>query len=45
MFKILDRLSFMRFLKLSLGDRVPDSKTIWLFRDQLTKATLIENYL
>lgn len=41
-FQILDRLSFMRFLKLSLGDRVPDSKTIWLFRDQLTKANLIE---
>ena len=41
-FQILDRLSFMRFLNLSLGDRVPDSKTIWLFRDQLTKANLID---
>lgn len=41
-FQILDRLSFMRFLNLSLGDRVPDSKTIWLFREQLTKANLIE---
>ena len=40
-FQILDRLSFMRFLNLSLGDRVPDAKTIWLFRDQLTKAKLI----
>ena len=31
--QILDRLSFMRFLGLSIGDRVPDAKTIWLFRD------------
>jgi IS5 family transposase len=41
-FQILDRLSFMRFLKLGLGDRVPDAKTIWLFREQLTKAKLID---
>ena len=41
-FQILDRLSFMRFLKLGLGDRVPDSKTIWLFREQLTKTKLID---
>ena len=31
-FLIDDRLSFMRFLGLSLGDAVPDAKTIWLFR-------------
>ena len=35
---IRDRLSFMRFLGLSLGDRVPDAKTIWLFREQIGKA-------
>jgi len=29
---INDRVSFMRFLGLSLSDRVPDAKTIWLFR-------------
>ena len=28
-FLINDRLSFMRFLGLSLGDRVPDARTIW----------------
>jgi IS5 family transposase len=39
-YQILDRISFMRFLGLSLGDRVPDAKTIWLFREQLTKAKL-----
>jgi IS5 family transposase len=41
-YQIRDRLSFMRFLGLSLGDRVPDAKTIWLFREQLTDAHLIE---
>jgi IS5 family transposase len=41
-YQILDRISFMRFLGLSLGDRVPDAKTIWLFREQLTKARLIK---
>ena len=41
-FQIKDRLSFMRFLGLSLGDTVPDAKTIWLFRELLTKAELAE---
>jgi len=39
-FQILDRLSFMRFLGLSIGDRIPDAKTIWLFREQLNKADM-----
>jgi len=33
--QILDRLSFNRFLGLTLGDPVPDAKTIWLFRESL----------
>ncbi len=41
-FQIRDRLSFMRFLGLGLGDTVPDAKTIWLFREQLTDAKLIK---
>lgn len=41
-FQIKDRLSFMAFLDLSLKDRVPDEKTIWLFREQLTEAELME---
>ncbi len=41
-FQIRDRLSFMRFLGLSLNDRVPDAKTIWLFREQLTEVGLAE---
>jgi IS5 family transposase len=41
-FHILDRMSFMRFLGLALCDKVPDSKTIWHFREELTKAGVIE---
>jgi IS5 family transposase len=40
-YQIRDRLSFMRFLGLALEDRVPDAKTVWLFREQLTKADAI----
>ncbi|MGI6652751.1 MAG: IS5 family transposase [Christensenellales bacterium] len=42
-YQINDRVSFMRFLGLSLGDRVPDAKTIWLFRDTLVKADVMED--
>ena len=41
-YQILDRLSFMRFLGLSLCDKVPDSNTIWLFRENLTNNSAIE---
>lgn len=33
--QVLDRLSFMRFLDLRIGDDVPDSKTVWVFREAL----------
>ncbi|KXV41624.1 transposase [Gluconobacter japonicus] len=39
---INDRLSFMRFLGLGLSDRVPDAKTVWLFRERLTQAGAID---
>lgn len=41
-FSILDRLSFMRFLGLTLSDKVPDAKTIWFFREQLTDKSVTE---
>jgi transposase, IS5 family len=41
-FLINDRLSFMRFLGLGLEDRVPDARTIWLFREKLTTAGAIK---
>ena len=41
-FYLRDRLSWMRFLGLGLGDPVPDANTIWTFREALTKARAIE---
>ena len=41
-FLIRDRLSFMRFLDLGLEDGVPDATTIWLFREALVEAGLID---
>src|SRR6476469_5816201 len=37
-FYLRDRLSWMRFFGLGLGDPVPDANTIWTFREALTKA-------
>lgn len=41
-FQIRDRLTFMRFLGIKLGGTVPDEKTIWLFRETLVQAGVIE---
>lgn len=41
-YQILDRASFKRFLGLKNSDKVPDSKTFWLFRDQLMKSGAID---
>jgi IS5 family transposase len=41
-FLIRDRLSFMRFLDLGLEDAVPDATTIWLFREALVEAGVID---
>jgi transposase, IS5 family len=41
-FMIRDRLSFMRFLDLGLADPVPDATTIWLFREALVDAHLVD---
>jgi transposase, IS5 family len=39
---IRDRISFMRFLDLKLEEPVPDATTIWLFREALAQAGLID---
>ena len=41
-YQLRDRLSFMRFLGLGLEDRVPDAKTVWLYREHLAQAGVIE---
>jgi IS5 family transposase len=40
-FQITDRLSFKKFVGLETGDKVPDEKTVWLFRENLTKSGLV----
>ncbi|MCP5064781.1 MAG: IS5 family transposase [Ignavibacteriae bacterium] len=41
-YQILDRTSFQSFLDLATGDKVPDEKTIWSFRERVTKTGLVE---
>ena len=41
-YQIIDRTSFKRFLGLETGDKVPDEKTVWAFREQLTKVGLVD---
>jgi IS5 family transposase len=41
-FQINDRMSFMRFLDLSIADDIPDSRTVWNFREQLTDLGIID---
>ncbi len=40
-YQINDRMSFMRFLDLTIADDIPDSRTVWNFREQLTDLKLI----
>ena len=41
-YQVRDRLSFQRFLGLAPEDTVPDAKTLWLFREQLSRHGLVE---
>ena len=41
-YQLNDRMSFCRFAGIKLGDEVPDAKTIWLFRDNLSKSGIID---
>src|SRR5262245_4919270 len=41
-FQVRDRLSFTRFLRLGIEDSIPDATTLWLFREKLARAGLIE---
>jgi IS5 family transposase len=41
-YQVSDRMSFTRFLRLVIEDCVPDGTTLWLFREALGKAGLIE---
>ena len=41
-YQVRDRLSFTRFLGLGFEDGIPDGTTLWLFREKLAKAGLID---
>jgi len=41
-FQITDRFSFMRFLGLRSYGKVPDSNTIWTFREHLKKGDVVK---
>jgi transposase, IS5 family len=41
-YQVRDRLSFTRFLRLGIEEGIPDGTTLWLFREALGKAGLIE---
>src|SRR5450756_941866 len=41
-YQVRDRMSFTRFLRLGIEDCIPDGTTLWLFREALGKAGLIE---
>lgn len=41
-YQVRDRLSFTRFVRLGIEDGIPDGTTLWLFREKLAKAGLIE---
>jgi len=41
-YQINDRMSFMRFLNLTISDDIPDSKTVWNFREQMVNLKLVD---
>ena len=41
-YQVRDRLSFSRFLGLAIEDSIPDATTLWLFREKLARAEMIE---
>jgi IS5 family transposase len=41
-YQINDRFSFMRFLNLTIADDIPNSRTVWKFKEQLVDLKLIE---
>ena len=42
-YQVLDRYSFSRFLGLHASSKVPDATTIWRFREDLSKADVIDS--
>jgi IS5 family transposase len=41
-FQLIDRFSFRRFIGVGAEDTIPDEKTIWLFRETMTRTGAIK---
>ncbi|MDR3327684.1 MAG: transposase [Prevotellaceae bacterium] len=41
-YQIIDRLSFRIFLGLTSGDKIPDARTIWLFKNKMIEKNVEE---
>ena len=41
-YQVRDRMSFTRFLGLEFEDDIPDGTTLWVFREKLSQAGLVE---
>jgi len=41
-YQVNDRMSFMRFLDLTIADDIPDSKTVWHFTEKLKDLELVK---
>jgi transposase, IS5 family len=44
-YQVRDRFSFTRFLRLGIEDGILDATTLWLFREKLAKAGVVEKLL
>ncbi|KAA6320644.1 hypothetical protein EZS27_029606, partial [termite gut metagenome] len=42
-YQIIDSVSFKNFPGLSSGDKVPDARMIWLFKENLTQKATVED--
>jgi len=42
-YQIINRISFKNFLGLETGDKIPDEKTVWAFRESITNEGLVED--
>jgi IS5 family transposase len=42
-YQIIDRTSFKNFLGLETGDKIPDEKTVWAFRESITNEGLVDD--
>ncbi len=42
-YQILNRISFKKILDIETANKIPDEKTVWLFRENITSTGLVED--